>query len=336
MKEGIAIAGMIAVDEIKRVEQYPNRSELSTIKSVKRSIGGAVSNCSVALARIDGELPIEVVTLVGDDDRGEFLKEQLGKFANIDLSQLKVTGQTPFTDVIQDKETRTFFTFSGNSGSFTEDTIEFDNLNAKILHIGYILLLNYLDQEDETYGTKMAKLLKRAQDAGVKTSIDIVSETSDRYLKIVPPSLKYTNYCIINEIEAGKSTGVPLRDESGRLITENMKTALYKLKGYGVEDWVVIHAPEGSFGFDGENLLSVPSLFIDNSLIKGTVGAGDAYASGTLYGALKGLTLVEAMKLGTAAAATSLFEEDSTSGIKSYEELRALPKAFSYREKIII
>ncbi|WP_026074540.1 carbohydrate kinase family protein [Brevibacillus massiliensis] len=338
MREGIAVAGTIAVDEIKRIDRYPGKSELTVIQSIKRSIGGAVSNCSIALAKIDPNLPIEVVTLIGDDEKGRFLRERLGQYRNIDLKQVKVTGDTPFTDVIDDSSdhSRTFFTYKGNSVLFDEDTIDVANLQAKILHIAYLLLLDSLDQTDSEYGTKMAKVLKRAQDAGIKTSIDIVSENSDRYALVVPPSLKYANYCIVNELEAGKSVGISLRNSAGALLTRDIKQVLYRLKELGVRDWVVIHAPEGGFGFDGRQFYSIPSLQIEKQCIKGSVGAGDAYASGVLYGALQGFDLPGAMKLGTAAAASSLLEEDSTSGIKSYEELILMYEAYPKKEQISI
>ncbi|MCT8137570.1 carbohydrate kinase family protein [Anaerobacillus sp. CMMVII] len=336
MRTGIAIAGTIAVDEIKRVEKYPNKSELTSINSIGRAMGGAVSNCSVTLAKIDPSLPIEAISLVGNDDKGEFLRKKLGEYKNIKLTQLKTIGETPFTDVIMDNDSRTFLYYRGNSHLFNENVIDFNGLDAEILHIAYILLLESLDKEDAKYGTKMAKVLKTAQEYGIKTSIDIVSENSDRYQKIVPPSLKYTNYCIINEIEAGKSVGVNLREANGSLIKENIRTVLKRLKELGVKDWVVIHCPEGSFGMDDENVYSIPSLLLDSKLIKGTVGAGDAYVSGVLYGAIKGLDLPSSMKLGTAAAASSLFEEGSTSGVKSYEELQEMLIQYPTREEILI
>ncbi|WP_453993330.1 carbohydrate kinase family protein [Bacillus nitroreducens] len=336
MREGIVFAGTIAVDEIKKVKKYPNRSELTTILSISRSNGGAVSNCAITMAKIDPNLPIEIVALLGDDEKGDYLKEKLGAYQNIDLSHVKVIGDTPFTDVIQDEtnHTRTFFTYKGNSSLFDEKTIDFNRLQGKILHIAYILLLDSLDQEDQEYGTKMARVLKQAQDHGMKTSIDIVSENSNRYEKLVPPSLKYTNYCVINEIEAGNSVGIPLRGSSDELLIPNIPKVLSKLKALGVKDWVVIHTPEGSFGYDGFTFYSVPSLLLDHDLIKGTVGAGDAYVTGVLYGALKNDSLPEAMKVGTASAASSLFAEDSTSGVKSYEELIAMYNKYPKRKQI--
>ena len=338
LREGIAFAGTIAVDEIKMIEKYPNKSELTTIKSVSRSNGGAVSNCGITLAKIDPNLPIEVIALIGNDEKGDFLKEKLGHYKNIDITQLKVMGNTPFTDVYQDgsDHARTFFTYRGNSIFFDENLIELEKLNAKVLHIAYILLLDSLDQEDIEYGTKMAKVLKQTQDLGIKTSIDIVSENSNRYERLVPPSLKYTNYCVINELEAGKTVGISLRDDSGNLITSNIREVLLKIKQLGVKDWVVIHCPEGSFGYDGVEFYSIPSLYLKSSLIKGTVGAGDAYVTGVLYGAIKGQGIKESMEIGTAAAASSLMGEDSTSGVLPYEQLMHMYLELPKHKKLTI
>lgn len=338
VREGIAIAGTVALDEIKKVERYPRSSELATIQSVSRSVGGAVCNCAVGLARMDRKLPVEVVALVGEDERGLFLQDQLASYKNIDTKQVKAVGVTPFTDVIQDTSdhSRTFFTYRGNSHLFNENTIALESLQASILHIAYILLLDSLDQKDDVYGTKMAKVLKRAQDTGMKTSIDIVSENGNRYAQIVPPSLAYTNYCVINELEAGKTVGIELRDQQGKLKAHELRQVLVRLKEFGVQDWAVIHTPEGSFGFDGQHMYSIPSLAIDQAQIQGTVGAGDAYVSGVLYGALKGMKLPQAMELGTAAAASSLFAPDSTSGIQPVEQLMAMYEQYAKREMINI
>ena len=64
----------------------------------------------------------------------------------------------------------------------------------------------------------MARLLAHAKERGIKTSIDVVSETGERFGRLVPPALRYTDYCIINEIEASRSTGIQLRAEDGALM----------------------------------------------------------------------------------------------------------------------
>ena len=79
------------------------------------------------------------------------------------------------------------------------------------------LLLDALDERDTRFGTKAARLLAAAQAAGVKTSVDVVSEDSDRFPKIVRPALKHVDYCILNEIEASKTTGFSIRQSDGQV-----------------------------------------------------------------------------------------------------------------------
>ena len=153
-----------------------------------------------------------------------------------------------------------------------------------------------MDEPDNQYGTKMARLLAHAKEHGLETSVDVVSEMSDRFQKIVPPSLKYTDYCIINEIEAQCTTGISLR-ENGELQRQNMKKALEKMNEMGVAKWAVIHCPECGFGLDcrtGE-YVEVPSLKLPKGFIKNTTGAGDAYCAGVLYGAHEDRSLEDSM-----------------------------------------
>jgi sugar/nucleoside kinase (ribokinase family) len=220
---------------------------------------------------------------------------------------------------------RTFFQYRGANAFFCEADIDWDTLNAAFLHIGYILLLDALDKEDPEFGTKMARLLYEAQRRGIKTSLDVVSEAGDRFKRLVPPALKYADYCIINELEAEQVTGIALRDRGGILLRGNMKKALEKIRGFGVSTWAVIHCPEGGFGLDqDEGYAEVASLALPAGYIKGTVGAGDAFCAGTLYGAYRGMNLRQGIELGIASAACSLSEPGAAEGMRSVKNAMEL------------
>ena len=139
------------------------------------------------------------------------------------------------------------------------------------------------------------------------------------------PVLKYADYCVINELEAQQTTGVLLRDQDGCLHPENMLVALSRLKELGVSTWAVIHCPEIGCGLDENgNFVEVPSLKLPEGWIVGTVGAGDAFCSGVLYGAWKGMNLKEAIELATASAACSLSAAGATEGMRPVEEVLKL------------
>ena len=332
MRKGICVAGNLIVDITYPIERWPRQSELTTITDgITRSVGGAVCNVITDLAKLDETLPLSALGVIGDDAEGEFILEQLGRHENIDLSLLGRKGTTSFTAVMSDNRTkaRTFFQYRGANALFDESFIDWDRIDAEILHVGYILLLDALDQADGEYGTKMARLLAEAQSRGIQTSIDVVTESGDRFRTLVPPALRYTDYCVINELEAQQITGVLLRDEEEKLYPEHMEEALRKMKELGVSTWAVIHCPEGGYGLDEKNhFLTVRSLKLPEGYIKGTVGAGDAFCAGVLYGAEKGWGLAESVRLGTCAAAASLSEAGATEGMRPAAEVLKLAKVY--------
>lgn len=328
MRNGICCAGNMIVDITYPIETWPNQNELTHItEGIQTSTGGAVCNTITDLARLDPDLHLVASGFAGHDAEGDYMLQELGKYPNIDLSMVRRNGRTSFTVVMSNNQTkeRTFFQHAGGNAGYGEEDIDWDKLDVNIFHIGYILLLPALDAPDAEYGTKMARLLHRAQKAGMKTSIDVVSETGDRFVRLVTPALKYADYCVINELEAQQTTGVLLRDKDGSLHTENMPAALAKLKELGVARWAVIHCPEVGCGMDEQGkYFEVPSLKLPKGWIKGTVGAGDAFCAGILYAAEKELPMNEALKLGACCAASSLSQVNASDGVKSVQEVRKL------------
>lgn len=333
MGKGICVAGNMIVDIMYPCAGWPKRGELVHIlDGISRSTGGAVCNVIIDLAKLDPEMPLYAMGKIGEDAEGDLILEGLAKHKNIDASCVLRDGVSAFTAVMNDQQSkeRTFFTHLGANGKFDENDIDWSKIDADLFHIGYILLLNALDQPDDEYGTKMARLLHSAQQHGLKTSIDVVTEASDRFMRLVPPAMKYTDYCVINEVEAQQTTGVELRTDDGRLLVDNMPKALKIMKEMGVSTWAVIHAPEGGWGLDENNdYVALKSLKLPEGYIKGSTGAGDAFCAGVLYGAEKRYPLADSIRLGIASAACSLSEVGATEGLRTeadvmklYEELR--------------
>jgi len=333
MRKGICCAGNMIVDITYPIETWPKQNELTHItEGIQNSTGGSVCNTITDLAKLAPDMPLVASGFAGFDAEGDYMLEQLQQYPNIDLSQVMRNGRTSFTVVMSNNQTkeRTFFQHAGANAHYCEDHIDLDKLNVNIFHIGYILLLPALDAPDDEYGTKMARLLHKAQQAGMKTSIDVVSETGDRFVKLVTPALKYADYCVINELEAQQTTGVLLRDENGTLHTENMPKALEKLKELGVSTWAVIHCPEVGCGIDENGQYwEVPSLKLPKGWIKGTVGAGDAFCAGILYAAETGMNMEQALKMGACAAAASLREVNASDGVKTAEEVLKLYEQYA-------
>lgn len=328
MRKGICCAGNMIVDITYPIETWPRQNELTHItEGITNSTGGCVCNTITDLARLDPQLHLVASGFAGHDAEGDFILQEMGKYPNIDLSMVKRDGRTSFTAVMSNNQTkeRTFFQHAGANAYYGEDHIDWDRLDVKILHVGYILLLPALDAPDDTYGTKMAKLLHKAQSLGIRTSIDVVSESGDRFAKLVTPALRYADYCVINELEAQQTTGICLRNEDGSLNREKLPEALAALKALGVSRWAVIHCPELGCGIDEAGTYhEVASLKLPKGYIQGTVGAGDAFCAGVLYAAEKDWELSQALKLGACTAAASLRSVSASDGVETAEAVLKL------------
>ena len=314
------------VDNVKMISRWPDKGMLVQISSVKRAVGGAVCNSGIDLKVLDPSVTVKALGKLGDDDAGDFVVSAL-ESRGLDCSLVsRVAGvPTSFTDVMTVETTgeRTFFNIHGADSTLVPDDVDVAKLDCGIFHFGYLLLLDGMDAPDEEYGTRAARLLAKVRAAGIRTSIDIVSEQSERFARIVRPALKHCDYVVINEVEGSMATGVPADDMRG--ICEG----LFEL---GVGERVVVHRPECGVSMDRDGtFVEVPSLELPSGWIKGSVGAGDAFCAGILYSLLKGTDPEYALRLASCTAAMNLASPDSTGGAKSLAETMELENRFGRR-----
>lgn len=332
---GILAAGNWIVDRIKTVDRWPEQDALAMIESEGRGSGGSPFNLLLGLSRLKAGLPLEGIGLVGDDADGIFVLDECRKAA-VDIRFLrKLPGQpTSYTDVMTVKSTgrRTFFHNHGANAFLAEPHFDPNASNARIFHLGYLLLLNSLDMPDPEFGTRAARVLARYRGAGFKTSVDVVSELSDRFGRVVVPALPQVDYLILNELEAGHTTGVPLR-QGEKIDDAALPRAAQALFEMGVREWVVIHFPDGAFARSrsGEEFAS-RSFEYPEGWIRSTVGAGDAFCGGVLYGLHEGWGMKACLRLGACSAAASLSHSTCTEGILPLKETLALADRFPPRK----
>jgi sugar/nucleoside kinase (ribokinase family) len=330
MTKGIAFAGNMIVDRIKFVEAWPECGSLTTIREQAFSLGGLACNCAINLAKLDSGVQIKVIGIVGEDELGDMIMREFARYPSIDTGSVHRLKQNAYTDVMtMPNGARTFFVYRGSNAALSPNHFDFDKTPCDILHIGYILLLSALDAPDSEYGTALCRVLADAQAHGILTSIDIVSEEGNRYKDIVIPALKYTDYCVINEIEAGKTTGIPLR-EGSRLIHSNLEPCLRQLAKRGVKKWAVIHTPELAIGLDcaTRKIVLKKSCSLPEGYAVSSVGAGDAFATGILLGAYNHQALEASMTDAILIAAKSLSGKGASDAIMPLEKIRKEMKVY--------
>ncbi|MEA4832099.1 MAG: carbohydrate kinase family protein [Oscillospiraceae bacterium] len=335
MKKGIAIAGNLIVDHVKMIDSYPAMGMLTNIREVSDSIGGCAGNTICDLAIIDRSVPLKCIGRIGADADGNYILKML-ESCGIDTSLIKKTSATTtsFTDVMTSlsQNERTFFHARGANAEFCIDDIPFDQINADIFHLGYALLLDKFDisDPDSEFGTVFARALAYAQKAGMKTSMDVVSENSDRFDILVPPCLKYCDYLIINEIEAAQTTGISIRGADRKIIDSEVKRVIEKMFSLGVSDTVCVHAPEGGwYSKKGGTVFYRDSLYLPKGYIKGKVGAGDAFCAGMLYSLYREFNPDYSLRVANAAAGANLSQKNSIDGMRDFTEMMKLDALYA-------
>ena len=333
--KGIACGGNWVLDLVKVIDYYPPERAIANITAESMGGGGCSFNVTLNLAKFDSRLELYALGVIGNDSYGDFLVDQFRPYPHVHLEQLRRTGRarTSYTDVFNVASTghRTFFHYRGANRLFCPEDVDLNKLPVDLFHLGYLNLLDAMYQADDQYGTLAARFLARMRERNIKTSIDLVSEDSDRYKQIVSPALKFASYCVINDFEAEKLSGIPIRKDNV-LALRNLRRIAETILGFGVEELVVIHFPEGAYllGKDGSEILQ-PSLDLPAGYIVGSTGAGDSFCAGVLYGLYRGWGHERAIRFAACAGAMNLGDLTTTGGIGPWEKVFEMEKSFPYR-----
>lgn len=317
-RRGIIAIGNLLVDQSLCCMGYPQESMLTKITHVNRSCGGGCTNVLFDLARLDPTLPLALNGVIGRDEYGDFILHEAARH-NVNTTRVHVSEQdaTSFTYVMVNNQNgnRTFFHHMGaNHGLGAAD---FNNLNsqARIAHVAYLLLLPALEQEDLEWQTCGARALADLQRQGFEVSLDLVSAPeTERYQRWVKPVLPYVDYLIINDEEAGR-----LCQHPG---CKDYVAQARSLLTMGVRKLVCIHYPEGAVAVDAQGkAYKVDAYYVPSYEVVSTLGAGDAFCAGMLYGIHESWPLPDALRLGCASAHFNLFSLSATEGACTLGEL---------------
>jgi len=331
---GILAGGNWIIDNVKIIDVYPKEDKLANILKESNSNGGAPYSVLKAISKMGFQFPLTGIGVIGDDEKGDYILNECQKL-NIESSQIiKVqNSNTSYTDVMTVLGTgrRTFFHSRGANAHLDESYFSFSGHKSKIFHLGYLLLLDRLDAIGSDGLTGAAKVLKEARKCGMVTSADLVSEQSERFKTIIPLALQYVDILFVNEFEAGMLSGIEICDEEGECSIVNAYQAADAILNAGVQRWVIIHFPKGVIALNksGEKLFQ-PSVKMPAEKIKGSVGAGDAFAAGVLAGFHEEWTMAKCLLLGVNVAAASLMDASSSESIVPWQECLKLGEDFGY------
>ncbi len=325
------------IDNVKIVDVYPKEEKLANILKESTSNGGAPYNVLKAISKMGFQFPLKGIGAIGNDERGDFILNDCREL-QIDYRQIKKVEDTntSYTDVmtVQGTGRRTFFHSRGANAFLDESYFNFSGSDAKIFHLGYLLLLDKLDTIGSDGLSGAAKVLRDARKSGMITSADLVSEQSERFRNIIPLSLQFIDILFVNEFEAKMLTDIEICDEDGNCSLAKAYEAADAILDSGVQTWVIIHFPKGAIALNksGEKIFQ-PSVKVPVEKIKGSVGAGDAFAAGVLAGVHEDWTMSKSLLLGVNVAAASLMDASSSESIVSWQNCLKLGEDAGYNEE---
>ncbi len=329
-RKGILSGGNFIVDTVKMIDAWPQQDTLCSILSHSRCNGGGPYNILKNLAKLAPDLPLEACGLLGDDPESTWVLDDC-KQAGICTSQLnsRAGPSTSVTDAMTDVSTgrRTFFHARGANAELSVEDFDFRNTSAKIFSLGYLMLLDQLDQLDEDGNTGASTVLKNARAEGLITAVDVVSTAHPQFREISIAALKKADIFFINELEAGWILGYEISES-------NIRTAIRELAQLGSIGTVVLHMPQLAVAYtiSSDTLTTQASVNFPAEKIVGATGAGDAFATGFLYATHEGLSVQKSLESAVCVAAMSLTHATPSDGILSLSECLALGKRYGYRQ----
>ncbi len=333
-RSGLLAAGNFIVDHVKLIDYYPSEEMLASILREKSSNGGGPYNVLKDLAKMGAGFPLAAAGLIGSDATGDWILADCADHG-IDTRALRRTDRAPtsYTDAFTVESTgrRTFFHQRGANSLLAPEHFDFASSSARLFYLGYLMLLETLDAVDPADGrTGASRVLEAASQAGHVTVADMVSVEHADFARSAAASLPFLDWFILNELEAGKLVGLPLR-AGGRpdwMAIEAAATALLEL---GVRQGVVIHFVEGAVAAvkDG-TLVRQGSVILPEGFIKGATGAGDAFAAGFLAGLHDDHPLPVCLRHAVSAAAMCLSDPTTSEGLGPLRTCLALGEEFGF------
>jgi sugar/nucleoside kinase (ribokinase family) len=230
---------------------------------------------------------------------------------------------------VEDTGRRTFFHHRGANRLLARHHFDFNGTSARLFYLGYLMLLDTLDERDTSGRSGASRVLEAARHAGLTTVVDLVSVEHADFRRTVLSALPWVDHMIINEVEAGNLLGETLPDDDRARLEE----AADRILALGVGEAVVIHSPAGGVAASRtEGTHAQGSVLLPRGLFRGSNGAGDAFAAGYLHGLHEGWALPRRLRLAVGTAACSLMDPAPSAGIRGHDACLELSAIYGARE----
>ena len=316
MNKGVIGLGMWCVDTTYKINELPERGKLEPILDSFQCVGGGPSNVLTDLSSLGFNYPMIAMGSIGLDGNASIIKDHLKK-NNIQINYLISSKTVPTSQTVcmsEKKNERTFLYYPGANNLLDTKHFKIDDLKSKpkILYIGYLTLLGKLDRFNYNK-TRLNIVLEKAKKKNLITVLDLVSNKTSHFQKIVYSALPFTDYLLLNEIEAQLLFKKSIKKNDNYLNIKLILQLTKKIFKNGLLKGLIIHNSKESVCVLEDQTHNIKSKIIPQQKIKNAVGAGDAFCAAFIYGIHENWNIEKILKKAHAAG-TAMMKIDASSG----------------------
>ena len=333
-RRGFITGGTWCVDYNKRVSFWPGEDGIAEYLGEERAGGGSGCNLALDMRRLDRSMPVETISLVGDDEAGRFLLQAADE-AGVDRRQMQVTSAagTQITDAFVSEKTkrRVHLFASGAANLLTPEHFDFSATRARWLHLGLPGVHARMDGAAGPDANGWVSVLKKARAAGLKTNLELCSLAPEILARLARPCLPHLDALIVNDSEIAALSSIQTITDGVTDPAACERAARHVLE-HGAMQLVAAHWPAMAVAVTRDGAaLRMASVSVPPDEALGANGAGDAFASGLLYGLHEGWALEDCLRLAHAAAAASLRSLSTTGAVEDWRACLALAQNWGWR-----
>lgn len=303
----VVVLGRIGYDLYSEEPNVP----LPQVRRFSRYLGGSSANMAVGLSRLGAR--VGIISCLGDDSLSEFLTGFL-QGERVDTSRVKTApGFLPslcLTEVTPpDRFPQVFYRHEAVDIQLRTTDEDMDYLSRARMFITNGTSLCMSPSRESTY-----RALERAKKAGCRVVFDVDYrpmswEGPEAAGLAVRLALPYVDVLIGNQLELGLVADCRDLDEAVSKLRNTIPMLVSKLGAEGTRVW------------QGDQSVFLPPYEVE---VVTTIGAGDGFASGFLYGQLQGLSVEESLHYGNAAAAIVVSRLSCSEAMPTLEEVREI------------
>ena len=287
MSKSISILGIFVADLTFRTERMPNKGETYIGNSFKLGPGGKGSNQAVAARRAGAETMF--ITKIGKDTFGEMaMKLYADEGINSKYVWEIPDMSTGAASIVVNEETgdNAIIVVPGAADAMVPDDL--DTAEAGIADCAFFMASLEVPIPVMQHGLEVAKR------NGVPTILNPAPAA------ILPDEVYgLSDYFTPNETEAAILAGIPV------VTIEDAEEAAKIFLQRGIDTVVITLGENGAYVRNSGINQHVPAFDMGGKVLE-TTGAGDAFNGGFAYALAEGMSLIEAVRFGSATAAISV------------------------------